>query len=419
MSHLGAITCGCCRAGSGTLPARALPPAMPTALLMGCSSARLRAGAHGGGAATGAPASYLAAGSACVVGNLWDVTDRDIDRFTADLLARCASASSITAPPRCALVSSRTRPPLEHFISLGLFIGSALRMQGAGTQTCSAAQSYMLCRCLPVDGKAMPAARTTSGSASAVSYLADGLANTLQLTTPMHPPPAAVNPTPATPALQRRGRMLCMQAVGTPPPEAGCTPYATAAVQAPRPARRRGGLGNTVATAAAAASASDDEGQEDANTAVTSGLLMEPPRLGAAVNQSGSYEARSRRPVRAAALGRQKCGRERRTVGTKKAVPQASQTSEQAALVATANGTDVATETHLENVENCSGMANTSTLGPTVSRRHLVSACVNASRGSCKLRYLNGAAPVVYGVPTWFVSGSTEGPEQSCAKSCD
>jgi Peptidase family C50 len=76
-------------AGSGTLSARALPHSMPTALLMGCSSAKLRPGVHGG-ACTGALPAYLAAGSACVVGNLWDVTDRDIDRFTADLLARCA-----------------------------------------------------------------------------------------------------------------------------------------------------------------------------------------------------------------------------------------------------------------------------------------------------------------------------------------
>lgn len=30
--------------------------------------------------------SYLGAGSAAVVGNLWDVTDRDIDRFSLSLL---------------------------------------------------------------------------------------------------------------------------------------------------------------------------------------------------------------------------------------------------------------------------------------------------------------------------------------------
>eukprot|EP00977_Amphora_coffeiformis_P009240 scaffold2102_cov161-Amphora_coffeaeformis.AAC.24 len=32
--------------------------------------------------------SYLAAGAPCVIGNLWDVTDRDIDRFAMDLLDR-------------------------------------------------------------------------------------------------------------------------------------------------------------------------------------------------------------------------------------------------------------------------------------------------------------------------------------------
>lgn len=30
--------------------------------------------------------SYLLAGSLCVVGNLWDVTDRDIDRYSMHLL---------------------------------------------------------------------------------------------------------------------------------------------------------------------------------------------------------------------------------------------------------------------------------------------------------------------------------------------
>jgi separase len=30
--------------------------------------------------------SYLMAGANCVIGNLWDVTDRDIDRFSIDML---------------------------------------------------------------------------------------------------------------------------------------------------------------------------------------------------------------------------------------------------------------------------------------------------------------------------------------------
>jgi separase len=34
----------------------------------------------------GVPYSCLGAGSVCVVGNLWNVTDRDIDRFLMELL---------------------------------------------------------------------------------------------------------------------------------------------------------------------------------------------------------------------------------------------------------------------------------------------------------------------------------------------
>jgi hypothetical protein len=34
----------------------------------------------------------------------------------------------------------------------------------------------------------------------------------------------------------------------------------------------------------------------------------------------------------------------------------------------------------------------------------LVAACVDASRSACKLRYLNGAAPVCYGIPTAFLT---------------
>ena len=36
----------------------------------------------------GVVTSYLNAGAPCVVGNLWDVSDRDIDRFTIELLEK-------------------------------------------------------------------------------------------------------------------------------------------------------------------------------------------------------------------------------------------------------------------------------------------------------------------------------------------
>ncbi|EMS65712.1 Separin [Triticum urartu] len=54
------------------------------ALLMGCSSGTLHC--KGGYAPQGAPLSYLFAGSPSVIANLWDVLDKDIDRFSKALL---------------------------------------------------------------------------------------------------------------------------------------------------------------------------------------------------------------------------------------------------------------------------------------------------------------------------------------------
>ncbi len=52
----------------------------PVSVLMGCSSGMLRQSGEFG--PWGPALSYLMAGSPCVVANLWDVSDRDIDRFT-------------------------------------------------------------------------------------------------------------------------------------------------------------------------------------------------------------------------------------------------------------------------------------------------------------------------------------------------
>lgn len=53
-------------------------------LLMGCSSGSL---VHNGCyAPQGVPISYLFAGSPSVIANLWDVTDKDIDRFGKAIL---------------------------------------------------------------------------------------------------------------------------------------------------------------------------------------------------------------------------------------------------------------------------------------------------------------------------------------------
>ena len=55
-----------------------------SSVLMGCSSAKLTTG--GVYDASGVALSYLTAGSHAVVGNLWDVTDKDIDRYCTALL---------------------------------------------------------------------------------------------------------------------------------------------------------------------------------------------------------------------------------------------------------------------------------------------------------------------------------------------
>lgn len=56
------------------------------ALLMGCSSAMLTE--EGEFESHGVPMHYLQGGAQAVVGTLWDVTDKDIDRFSLDVLER-------------------------------------------------------------------------------------------------------------------------------------------------------------------------------------------------------------------------------------------------------------------------------------------------------------------------------------------
>lgn len=61
--------------------------ACPAALLWGCSSGRLRAmGVHD---ALGTAVYYLLAGAPCVVANLWDVTDKDIDKLCMAHMQLC------------------------------------------------------------------------------------------------------------------------------------------------------------------------------------------------------------------------------------------------------------------------------------------------------------------------------------------
>ncbi|KAI2663698.1 Separin [Labeo rohita] len=83
------------------------------ALLFGCSSAALSVLGHQEG--TGIILSYLTAGCPLVLGNLWDVTDRDLDRFTSALLQSWLSAGSGSSLLQH-LAQSRNATHLKHII---------------------------------------------------------------------------------------------------------------------------------------------------------------------------------------------------------------------------------------------------------------------------------------------------------------
>ncbi|XP_063043799.1 separin [Engraulis encrasicolus] len=83
------------------------------ALLFGCSSAGLSV--NGTQEGTGIVLSYITAGCPLVLGNLWDVTDRDIDRLTLALLRswlKGERGSSLLAH----LPNARTQTRLTHMI---------------------------------------------------------------------------------------------------------------------------------------------------------------------------------------------------------------------------------------------------------------------------------------------------------------
>ncbi|XP_071705360.1 separase-like [Rutidosis leptorrhynchoides] len=69
-------------------------------LLMGCSSGSLSL--NGPYTPNGAPFYYLFAGSPVIIANLWDVTDKDIDRFSKTMLDSWIKARSTTDCEQCA-----------------------------------------------------------------------------------------------------------------------------------------------------------------------------------------------------------------------------------------------------------------------------------------------------------------------------
>ncbi|XP_021329799.2 separin isoform X2 [Danio rerio] len=88
-------------------------PVRTAALLFGCSSAALSVLGQQEG--TGIILSYLTAGCPLVLGNLWDVTDRDLDRFTSALLQSWLSAGSGSSLLQH-LAKSRSATHLKHII---------------------------------------------------------------------------------------------------------------------------------------------------------------------------------------------------------------------------------------------------------------------------------------------------------------
>ncbi|XP_029140218.1 separin [Protobothrops mucrosquamatus] len=83
------------------------------ALLFGCSSAALAV--QGNLEGTGAILKFIMAGCPLVLGNLWDVTDRDIDRYMRALLNNWLKASS-GAPLLQYVIESRQAPKLRYMI---------------------------------------------------------------------------------------------------------------------------------------------------------------------------------------------------------------------------------------------------------------------------------------------------------------
>jgi len=59
--------------------------------------------------------SYLSAGAPCVVGNLWDVTDRDIDRFSLAMLEEFFDGEDKPTLPKC-VANARSACKMKHIV---------------------------------------------------------------------------------------------------------------------------------------------------------------------------------------------------------------------------------------------------------------------------------------------------------------
>jgi hypothetical protein len=94
-------------------------------VLMGCSSARLESVNRKGSKTEkevpihfepeGIALSYICAGAPCVVGNLWDVTDHDIDRFAMSFLKGFFELGGNRSIPQC-VADARSACKLRHIV---------------------------------------------------------------------------------------------------------------------------------------------------------------------------------------------------------------------------------------------------------------------------------------------------------------
>uniref|UniRef100_A0A803XV34 separase n=1 Tax=Meleagris gallopavo TaxID=9103 RepID=A0A803XV34_MELGA len=84
------------------------------ALLFGCSSAALAV--RGSLEGAGIVLKYIMAGCPLVLGNLWDVTDRDIDRYAEALLRAWLGAPGPGVPLLRYVAEARRAPRLQHLI---------------------------------------------------------------------------------------------------------------------------------------------------------------------------------------------------------------------------------------------------------------------------------------------------------------
>ena len=60
---------------------------------------------------------YLCAGAPCVVGNLWDVTDRDIDRYCITLLEKFLGSNDGQSLAKC-VAEARGSCKMRHIVGL-------------------------------------------------------------------------------------------------------------------------------------------------------------------------------------------------------------------------------------------------------------------------------------------------------------